>query len=181
MKLQIGGFTPPAGEETADALLRACHQRIRHFTGMSRKLATTSGLPADQIRDAAARTRRYFAEALPKHATDEEQSIAPRLLSRNLSGPERAAVESMVSQHGPIDATLAALSECWRQLEQNPETLSAQVPELLRLTRELESQWDEHLAMEESVVFPAMQRELSTDEHAEILAEMRRRRVPPAS
>lgn len=180
MKLRIGGFAPPQGDENAVALLLACHQRIRHFTSLSQKLSEAAGLPLEQIVDAAARTRRYFTEALPKHSADEEGSVAPRLLERNLSDEERAAVESMVRQHSEIDATLASLIGHWSELEERPGLLPQIAAELAQLTSKLQAQWDEHLGLEERLVFPAMARELSEAELAQVLSEMRRRRVPAA-
>ena len=72
-----------AGAADAVGLLLDCHERIRAFTAMASRLAAPGDPGPDAIRDAAARVHRYFAEALPLHAQDEEESLAPRLRGRD--------------------------------------------------------------------------------------------------
>lgn len=70
-------------EDSALDLLRACHAKMRLFTtALERIVETYAKNPADpQLADAARTTARYFREALPKHAEDEDVSITPRLLA----------------------------------------------------------------------------------------------------
>ncbi|MFN7135666.1 MAG: hemerythrin domain-containing protein [Myxococcales bacterium] len=180
MRLQIAGFAPAERDEDAVGLLLACHARIRYFTDVARRIAEGPALPPEQLRDAAARVRRYFDEALPLHAEDEDQSLAPRLLALQLTDELRTAVETMVRQHGPIDETLAALVPHWRTLEQEPSRQPALAAELRQLTAALQAHWDEHLALEEEVVFPAVRRLLEVGEQRQVLKELRARRAPRA-
>src|SRR4051812_25565021 len=94
MLIQIG--SPKEPPDIVDILLE-CHERIRSFTGLARRLASTHGLSEEEVRDAAARVTRYFSEALPLHVADEEQSILPRLSGRS---PELdAALNGMQREH----------------------------------------------------------------------------------
>jgi hypothetical protein len=88
MAVHIGAPRPAAG---AVELLLECHERIRHFARLALKLAGTRDLPPAEVAEAAAAVRRYFAEALPLHAADEEESMMPRLRGRDpaVEGPWR--------------------------------------------------------------------------------------------
>ncbi len=164
---------PPPGGDVVDALLD-CHQRIRDFTALALRLATAHGLPADEIRDAAARVHRYFAVALPLHARDEEESLLPRLegLDANVDR-ELAEMMREHAEHGdPTDRVLTACAA----LQRDPARLPELAPSLAAAARELQRHFDEHLAREERVIFPAIRERLDAATQATIHAEMRERR-----
>src|SRR5574341_1715069 len=78
----VGLGTPGARSDAVDLLLE-CHQRIRSFLGLALRLGEAWAAEPAEVADAAARVHRYFALALPLHAQDEDQSIAPRLRGRD--------------------------------------------------------------------------------------------------
>lgn len=162
-------------EETAVEMLLACHERIRHFTALARKIAECTNAPADQICDAAADVHRYFTVALPLHDADETSSIAPRLGAAAPDSEEAQASEEMIRQHQAIHAVLRQLLPLWDALCREPEELPEFSPRMLALTSELEDLWAAHLRLEEEAVFPAISR-LSADEKEDIVKEMRDRR-----
>jgi len=174
--MQIGTKPRKTSEGVVDLLL-ACHERIRHFTRLAIELGAARQAPRDQIVDAAHKVVRYFGEALPLHAADEDESIAPRL--RGLDPAVDEALDSMSREHEAHRAPLSRLLEHCRSLSSAPEKIDQLAPEVAALAAELEEAFRGHLEREERVVFPAMLKYLETSVRAEILAEMRARRGAP--
>jgi iron-sulfur cluster repair protein YtfE (RIC family) len=173
-----------SGNGTADrsdpaAALLECHERIRQMAALGRALAGADAGRADEIRDAATRVGRYFAEALPYHVEDEEESLLPRLRGRE---PELdAALDRMRAEHVQHEALLSRLLAACGELAEQPERLTAVRAELDTVSAQLATEFAAHLDSEERIVFPAMRRLLTDDERAEIRAEMRLRRSPQES
>ena len=153
--------------------LRACHDRIRSFTALARRLGETRDVPPGDVADAAARVRRYFVEALPRHVEDEEQSLLPRLRGRSLALD--AALAAMHGEHAAQGLREARLVAICDRLIADPAQHAALADELADAARELEAAYAEHLDGEERAVFPALA-ELPEAERAAVLAEMRARR-----
>jgi hemerythrin-like domain-containing protein len=157
-------------------LLLGCHQRIRHFTAVARRMVESPNAPAAQIGEAAASVLRYYEIALPLHEADENDSIHPRLRKALPPGELAVANESMVKQHVDIDALIAELVPLWRELRDAPQDLPKLASALRDKTARLERLWHLHLALEEDRVVPAMRRYLREEELAAITTEMRERR-----
>jgi hemerythrin-like domain-containing protein len=162
-------------QETALELLLGCHQRIRHFTALARRLAESPATSLDEVSEVAGNIHRYFCVALPLHEADENESLDPRLQAAGATEVAQAS-EEMVRQHRQINLVLRQLLPLWDALGREPEKLSRFVPRLLQLVTELEQLWDVHLRLEEEIVFPAIERTLSRVQVTEILREMRERR-----
>jgi iron-sulfur cluster repair protein YtfE (RIC family) len=164
----------PAAQGDAVDLLLECHVRIRTFLGMARRVAEGASAPPDEIAAAAARVHRYFTQALPLHAQDEEDSILPRL--RGLDPEVDRELATMVHEHAdharPLEALVGACAALAREPARHAE-LAAIVGEA---TAELERHFAAHLAREEAVVFPAMRRLLDGEADAAIVREIRLRR-----
>lgn len=158
-------------EPTPVGLLLACHERIRHFTAVARRVAEAGKAPLDQIADAAADVHRYFTVALPLHEADETLSVEPRLSA----AVPASASEQMLAQHREIKTLLRQLVPLWDALCREPEELPAFSPRLFELSCQFERLCDVHLKLEEETVFPAIN-QLSAPEQDEILREMRERR-----
>ena len=166
----------PAVERDAVDMLMACHQRIRNFTGIAARLPEAVGATEPEIANAAEAVHRYYAVALPLHEADENESVYPRL-RRALTNPgERKSLQSMVDQHGPIDALVAKLLPRWEELRREPEKLGDYAQELRVNAGQLQELWKEHLALEEEIVFPLIRTRLSQDDLQAIHAEMKQRR-----
>jgi iron-sulfur cluster repair protein YtfE (RIC family) len=164
--------------EDAVGLLLECHQRIRTFAALASRLASAAGAGPDEVRDAARRVRRYFAEALPLHAQDEEESILPRLRGRDPALDD--ALATMAREHREHEAPLARVLGACRTLERDPATLPRVAGPLAAAAAELEAHFARHLALEEAIVFPAMRGLFSASDDAAVVREMRARRAPPA-
>jgi iron-sulfur cluster repair protein YtfE (RIC family) len=162
-----------AAPEDAVGLLLDCHDRIRTFLSLARRVAEASSADRD-VPEAAARVARYFREALPLHARDEEESILPRL---NGADPEvDAALLRMEREHETHGPPLAALIAACDALAAGPSRLPELAPELSAATAALDAHFVVHLRREEDVIFPAMRRLLTPADDAEIVRELRARR-----
>ena len=81
--------TRSSGSQDVTELLLACHQKIRHFSQVSVRLAHAHGISEAEVRQAADGLLRYFTVALPLHEADENLSIYPRI--RNAAPPPELA------------------------------------------------------------------------------------------
>lgn len=168
-------------DETADPieLLAACHERIRRFAGLAQKLAAAKGAPEHEVRDVAAAVRRYFDEALPLHVADEEESVIPRLRTRAESATSElaAALERIAEDHREHQHDLALLVMLCAELAEDPRQLDERRAELETLAKRLVDDFERHLALEERVLFPAIDRLLPLEQRRALAAEFRARRT----
>jgi iron-sulfur cluster repair protein YtfE (RIC family) len=170
------GAAPARGG--AVELLVDCHARIRHFAGLAARLAAQEAAAPAEVAEAAGAVARYFTEALPLHARDEEESIVPRLRGREPALD--AALDVMQREHGEHGAPLARVIAACRVLTGAPGRLAELAPALSRDTAFLVRHFDAHLANEEEAIFPALRRLLGPEEDAALAAEIRARRAPAA-
>jgi iron-sulfur cluster repair protein YtfE (RIC family) len=168
--LQIGKRTT---EPDVVELLRECHDRIRKFLVMARRLATATDASADEIREVASQIRRYFVESLPLHMADEEDEIVPRLVGRN--GEVDRALAAMADDHARHEPLVSRLVELCAVLIAEPGLLVARADELGAIATQLATDFTTHLETEERVIFPAL-RQLPSEARAAVLAAMRARR-----
>lgn len=166
------GKTPTA-PGTLDLLVE-CHDRIRTFLALARRIAEAGAVEREELRQAAGRVARYFGEALPLHARDEEQSIAPRLRGRDPAVD--AELEEMTREHaGHEEARLALVGVC-QSLAAAPERHAELAPGVRRAAEALEAHFAPHLRREEEVIFPAVRRWLDPAADAQVVREIRARR-----
>jgi iron-sulfur cluster repair protein YtfE (RIC family) len=172
----LTGLGKPAAPGDAVDLLLECHQRIRSFLALARRIAEAG--PADQeaVPEAAARVHRYFTQALPLHAKDEEESILPRL--RGKDPRVDVELEVMAREHAEHERPLGALVEACEVLAHDPARHASLVPALATATEELERHFAVHLRREEEVIFPAVRRLLDRASDSDIVKEIRARRAP---
>jgi iron-sulfur cluster repair protein YtfE (RIC family) len=171
MLIRLGGKAAPG--DAVDLALE-CHERIRSFLALARRIPDAREAAPETIAEAAARVRRYFVEALPLHARDEEDSFLPRLLGRD---PEvDRALETMAREHEEHEAPLSALVAACEALSRDPGRLAEVAPGLAAAVQELDAHFAKHLAAEEAVILPAVRRLLDPAADAEIVREIRARR-----
>lgn len=162
-----------SGERDLVDLLSDCHDRIRRFVALAREAATRRDVPADQIIVACADVERYFGAALPLHVADEEESIAPRL--RGLSPEVDRALDQMESQHQGHAPKIAALLGALAEVGRDPGDQDRRSA-LARVAADLQADLEEHLTLEEAIVFPAVREILPREMQAQVIEELRQRR-----
>jgi iron-sulfur cluster repair protein YtfE (RIC family) len=170
--MQIG-LGPRTAPEDIVELLLACHERIRRFSALACALAEAEDLDEAEVAQAATAVVRYFAEALPLHVRDEEESVLPRL--KGASAELDAALDRMHGEHEKHEPGLERLLQLCSELGRTPERQAELASELRACARELESAFEAHLAEEERVVLPAV-RALPPAVRDKMLRELRARR-----
>lgn len=177
MPVQIGAVAHSFSDPTG--LLSDCHRRIEMFLGYLDAIAKVGGSPlTDETRRALDSALRYFREAAPKHTADEEESLFPRLRQVSHPGVQSALarLDELENDHrwaAPLHAEVEILGQ--RYLSQG--SLSAKEAEEFRETvTKLASMYQQHISVEDEVVFPAAAQLLSRAERVAIGDEMASRR-----
>jgi iron-sulfur cluster repair protein YtfE (RIC family) len=171
MLIKLGARAP--SEDLVDLLL-SCHARIRSFVGVAEAISARQDLPDAEVREACASCERYFSEALPLHVEDEERSLLPRLAG--LRDEVDQALSTMHAQHEAHVELVSALVHALVEVRTHPGDAGSRA--LLRAAAaSARSAFDEHLTLEETVIFPAA-RELLPEVSAEAVRELRARRRP---
>lgn len=171
MLIKIG-----SSDEASDVvdLLLACHQRIRFFIDLAVRLSEATDAPPEEIREAAARVVRYFAEALPLHVADEENSILPRLKGREPALDR--TLEAMRNEHAIHQPQLERLLQICRTLQNAPERLAELKTDLGDVASLLAREFKAHLLDEETTILPAIKSLLNDQDRQAMLQELRARR-----
>jgi hemerythrin-like domain-containing protein len=152
----LPGFeAPAAGFDQPFALLHACHERVQRTLALLQRLldhVQAHGVDA-AARSAAADVLRYFDLAAPLHHEDEEAHVFPPLLANGT--PElQATVRRLQQQHHTMASQWELIRPAllrWRDGAAHGQPDAA--------LRAAVAQWcvlyAEHIATEESRVFPA--------------------------
>ncbi len=143
---------------------------MRSFCVGCEKLVTAVAEGDPRAPGSAASVARYFREALPRHAEDEDESLTPRLLAvRPALAPVLAELErehhEIVRRLPVVCASLDAIAV--GQLEA-PREFAREVAELVALLRN-------HIEVEETTWFPWVDT-IPADERTSIREEMAERR-----
>lgn len=180
MIVRIGAT--PIGGPTVAGLLLECHERIRRYIGLAASIGKNQplhpsrigGSPCDEeVAAACAEVERYFTEALPLHARDEDESLLPRL--RGFSPEVDEALRSMEAEHRAHEPEVAALVEAVAEVRLAPSDWDARA-RLRDVVDRLEPALERHLAAEEARLLPALDQALSPRDQATVIDEIRARR-----
>jgi hemerythrin-like domain-containing protein len=171
--------SPSVGPEAPFELLEACHERVNRSLKLLDKLQNyllTNGHDASAA-SAANDVLRYFNLAAPHHHQDEELHVFPPLLALredSLTGvihqliADHRAMERAWVDAAAVLRTIAA-HDCspWTPLE------SAQIQSL----RQFASLYEQHIALEESQIYPRGRQTLAQEQLAAMSADMIARRT----
>ena len=162
------------------SLLSECHRRIERFLAEMSGVVNSrkGGVLDDSDRSALARAVQYFLVAAPRHTADEEESLFPRLRSANAEQANQALAEigRLEADHDRADVCHAqanALASRWLSEGTLPPAETNRLAELLAT---LTAIYREHIAIEDSRVFPAAAAVLPANELEAIGREMAARR-----
>jgi len=167
-------FGKQARASDAVDLLLECHGRIRSFLALARRLTEAQTAERSAISEAAESVRRYFSEALPLHAEDEEESILPRLRGRDPRLDDELA--AMAREHREHEAPLAVLVGACEAIARDPTRHVEFLSAIAVSSQELERHFALHLQREEELIFPAVRELLDCSSGSEIMNEIRTRR-----
>lgn len=180
MPVQIGmnahGFSDPTG------LLSDCHRRIEMFLDSLEAVARVAGRPStDEIQRSLASALRYFRESAPKHNADEEESLFPRL--RQAAHAGHADVQSALAKLEQLEEEHRSASLLHEEVERlgqrylSTGILSAgEASRFADAIARLKAMYQEHIRVEDELIFPIAARLLPRAEQAQIGQEMAARR-----
>jgi len=180
MPVQIGATTHSFSEPTG--LLSDCHRRIESFLGVLEAVGRViDRAPDEEVARALSAALGYFREAAPKHTADEEASLFPRM--RRLLDPEVQAallqLEHLEHDHRAADPLHAQVERLGRKYLAEEKLEAAEVAEYRGAIARLRAIYEQHIRLEDEVVFPLAKRVLPAAEKSAIAAEMARRRQAP--
>jgi len=177
MPVQIGAkahnFTDPTG------LLSDCHRRVEMFLGMLQAVGEAMDQPAAEETSWSLQSAlRYFGEAAPKHTADEEDSLFPRL--RQLDHPEIhsafSAIDKLECDHRWTISLHDKVERLGAQYLSTGRLSDDEITEFRSLVASLTAMYQEHIRVEEELIFPLAARVLSDTEKTAIGIEMAGRR-----
>jgi len=177
MPVQIGAkthnFTDPIG------LLSDCHRRIEMFLGSLQAVAEVIDQPpTEDVRRALESALNYFSQAAPKHTADEEETLFPRL--RQMRNPEVVAVLSRVEKLEEEHRFAALLHEAVEHISMQylskGNLADGEIANFRRAVTSLNAIYEQHISIEDDLIFPMASRMLSAGEKQEVANEMAGRR-----
>ncbi len=168
---------PQAGFDAPFELLQACHERVQRTLALMARLQQhlqDVGCD-DNARQAARDVLRYFEVAAPLHHQDEELHVFPPLLLGTDAGLH-TVVRQLMQDHRDMEAAWVQAREVLQSVaDRGLAVLSA--AQTLALDR-FAALYDQHIAHEEGLVYPAAQAVLpATAQHAMAQDMMQRRGV----
>lgn len=176
------GQAPESDFDDPLGMLSDCHRRIKRFLETLINVAEQArgGALDEQQHRALETALRYFREGAPKHTSDEEDSLFPRIRIRAAASDERSALltdlhsdhQAVVTRHAEVDQ----LGRAW--LSNGMLTVEA-AERLIQLLHGLRETYEEHIETEETELFPFAAKLLTPGDLQEVGKEMARRRGLP--
>jgi hemerythrin-like domain-containing protein len=177
MAVQIGA-KPDSGFDDPIGMLTDCHRRIEHFLGMLCLVAQRSrgrGLTEEESA-AVDSALQYFRVGGQRHTADEELSLFPRLREWTAADDsnEIVGLESDHQEANDLHSQVEKLFTGWitsgRLSDEDQSRLESMTQRLKRL-------YEEHIRVEEQVVFPRAASRLDRQTLTAIGNEFRARRI----
>ena len=177
MGVQIGA-RPDSGFDDPMGMLKDCHRRIEHFLSILCVVVERAHARSLSQEEAAAieAALHYFRVGGKRHTEDEEESLFPRMRENpalaNLR--ELAELENEHREANKLHDTVNLLYAAWIR---NGHLNSENEQQLRSAMQRLKSLYEEHIEMEEKVVFPRASKALDGKTIAVIGEEFRARRA----
>jgi hemerythrin-like domain-containing protein len=175
MGIQIGA-RPDAGFDDPLGMLHDCHRRIEHFLNIVCVVADSAAGSALSDEESAAiqAALSYFRTGGQRHSADEEQSLFPRMRAGGAEQvPEIGGLEHDHRDAELLHQKIDSIYSAWIANQAIPPQ---QQRELKSATTQLKKLYEQHIAIEEKVVFPRAAQTLSPEAIAAIGQEFRDRR-----
>ncbi len=176
MGIQIGA-KPDSGFDDPIGMLTDCHRRIERFLGILCLVAKRARGRAltDEEREAVDASLNYFRVGGVRHTADEEESLFPRIRTQ-CSPNESAELGGLESDHQRANELHTVVEDLYRKWIVADGLNVVEEEKILGATEELRLLYEEHIKIEERVVFPHAARVLSGPAIAAIGREFRERR-----
>lgn len=176
MAIQIGA-KPDSGFEDPIGMLTDCHRRIEHFLGILSLVAEGASGRALTGEEAAAvqASLDYFRKGGQRHNADEEESLFPRLRAAAQES-DFSEIAELKGDHREANQWHDAAEKLYDRWLQGGALALDDRDELRSLTQRLKRLYEEHIRLEEQVVFPRAAELLDRQTIAAIGQEFRQRR-----
>jgi hemerythrin-like domain-containing protein len=154
MAVQIGA-RPDSGFDDPIGMLKDCHRRIEYFLKIlcivverarARTLTNEEGAAVESA-------LRYFRVGGQRHNADEEESLFPRLRA-DLTFCSFEEIAGLESDHQAANALHEQIEQDYRAWIANKRLSTVAERRLLDATQRLHRLYDEHIKVEEGIVFP---------------------------
>jgi len=167
-------FTDPIG------MLGDCHRRIERFLNVQVTLATREkgGSLTEEHRAALETSLRYFREAAPKHTADEEESLFPRLRRIDFAKTQAilARIDSLEQDHEHAGKAHDEVDQLGRRWLTGGRLSPEDASRLCTVLDQLATLYRNHIAIEDSEVFPFAASILDASDRKSVGVEMAARR-----
>ena len=134
--------------------------------------------PTEDVPHAFESALRYFSQAAPKHTADEEESLFPRL--RQISNAEITSalsrLDELEGEHRRADSLHAEIERLAVKYLSAGRLSIEEVVRFRDAVRELRILYDQHIAMEDDIIFPMAASFLTQHDKSAIADEMASRR-----
>ena len=174
------GAKPESDFKNPIGMLSDCHRRIERFLAGLITITedASSGELPQQHRQQFEGALRYFREAAPKHTLDEEESLFPRLLKHRspLTEPILAVLDHLEAEHLKAEDRHLIVDRLGMEWLASGVLSPIDRDLLLTNLRKLQSDYEEHIAIEDHQIFPFAACLLSREELALVGEEMAARR-----
>jgi hemerythrin-like domain-containing protein len=154
MGIQIGA-KPDSGFDDPVGMLKDCHRRIERFLHILCLVAVRArsrGLTEEETAAVEAALH-YFQVGGQRHNADEEESLFPRLRSECAPG-ELDELAGLESDHQRASESHAAVESLYRAWIAAGHLSTEDEERILAATEQLKSLYEEHIQIEERIVFP---------------------------
>lgn len=163
MAIQIGakadaGFDDPIG------MLKDCHRRIESFLRILCTVVERANGRAltQEETDAVEAALHYFHVGGVRHNADEEESLFPRL-RREPSTASIDDIDGLESEHRHANELHAEVERIYRLWIANGTVSAGDAERLRTAMQQLDRLYGDHIALEETVVFPRAAEMLGRD------------------
>lgn len=176
MAIQIGA-KPDSGFDDPIGMLVDCHRRIESFLHILCVVAerAKSRAMTDEEKDAVQSALQYFRVGGQRHTVDEEESLFPRLRAESAAGnvEQLAGLEDDHRHANGLHQAAETLYTAWIA----GGSLSPDDAQRLRSDAEqLKNLYEQHIQVEEQIVFPRAAEILDSHTIAQIGREFHARR-----
>ena len=177
MAVQIGA-KPDSGFDDPIGMLTDCHRRIEHFLEILCVVADRArgrSLTEEEA-SAVASALHYFRVGGQRHTADEEQSLFPRLREDAGAGKPNQ-IDGLESDHQEANQLHADVDRLFSEWMASSRLDGLDESSLHAKTQRLNNLYQEHIQLEEKIVFPLAARLLDEKALSAMGQEFRARRT----
>jgi hemerythrin-like domain-containing protein len=176
MGIQIGA-KPDSGFDDPLGMLKDCHRRIERFLHILCFVAGRArgrGLTGEET-EAIEAALHYFSAGGRRHTADEEESLFPRLRGQSMR-EEFAQLDGLERDHQRAEELHAVIETLYRKWIATGSLRAEDQEQILSATEDLRRLYEQHIRLEEQVVFPRAAAVLDRQAIAAMGQELRARR-----